>query len=432
MIRIAKKPLFSNLIFALFFLLIFLVLPLVYSLETGGFNRRLIFVYPYLALVVIILVFKIRAAKSQRILSFSCEGLTEEINSLVQDINKRQTLIDSLNTRLKRYSQLKNFTAKLTKVVSLDDAANIILEETVQLIPQFSSCILYLINPRTYELNCFLSKSRQTSTIKSKKGDIFDHWALKKMRPLLIEDVNKDFRFDPDRIDNDELRNVRSLMAVPLLTYNKIIGILRVDSLGIGSFSQEDLRMLSTIADLSAAAIDNAILYKHTLDLAIRDGLTSLYLKEYFLERLGEELQRASIAKGKLSLLMLDIDNFKNFNDRFGHIAGDIVLKTVSKILLDLTGRVGNIVCRFGGEEFIVLFLDMDKAQAIRTAKTLRKKINSKEITLRREAVKITVSLGIVNCPRDGYELQDLMRKVDSLLYDAKRQGRDRVCFLEN
>ncbi|MEW6009133.1 MAG: sensor domain-containing diguanylate cyclase [Candidatus Omnitrophota bacterium] len=346
-------------------------------------------------------------------------------------MHSKNLLIDSFNLKLKRYSQLKELTERLTTVVALDYTAGIILEKTIQLIPNFSSCLLYLINPKTYELNCYLSKTIDGSLVKAKKGDIFDQWVIKKMQPLLVEDVNKDFRFDVEMIDKEELRNIRSLIIAPLMTYNKIIGILRIDSLTPSCFNQEDLRLLVTISDLAAAAIDNAILYQHTLDLAIHDGLTSLYLKNYFLERLGEELQRASMKKGHLSILMLDIDKFKDFNDKFGHIAGDIVLKAVSKILQESAGKDANIICRFGGEEFAILLVDTDKEEALNLAEDLRKAIKAKEVILRRESLKITVSIGVVSCPDDGYELEDLMRKVDAFLYQAKRDGRDRVCFQE-
>ncbi len=390
-----------------------------------------IFIFPYLVLILLLSFFKITSEKYINSLSLKCDSVGGDINAIQEILHNKNLLIDSFNLKLKRYSQLKELTERLTTTVSLDDTAAVILEKTVQLIPNFSSCLLYLISPKTYELNCFLSKTIDGLSVKAKKGDIFDHWVIKKMQPLLVEDVNKDFRFDVERIDKEELRNIRSLIIAPLMTYNKIMGILRVDSLDSSSFNQEDLRLLVTVSDLAAASIDNAILYQHTLELAIHDGLTSLYLKNYFLERLAEELQRASIKKGNLSILMLDIDKFKNFNDKFGHIAGDIVLKAVSKILQDCVSKDANIVCRFGGEEFAILLADTDKEEALNLAEDLRKAIKAKEIILRRESLRITVSIGVVNCPEDGYESEDLMRKVDAFLYQAKGAGRDRICFRE-
>jgi len=431
LIKIPKRRLFSNLKFALFFLSIFFILPLIYSLETGGNKLRVLFLYPYLLLILSLIFFKFRSDKKIKAIDLACDTLSESVNTTQEVIRNKRILVESLSAKLKRYNQLKDLTGKLTTALSLDESARVILEHVTGLIPQFTSCILYLVNPKTYELNCFLSKSKQGFTIKTKKGDIFDHWVLKKMQALLVEDISKDFRFDVEKIDKEQLRDVQCLIAAPLLTYNKIIGTLRLDSSVSNCFSQEDLRLLVTISDLAAQAIENAILYKHTLDLAIKDGLTSLYLKGYFLERLEEELRRASLNKADLSLLMLDIDKFKDFNDRFGHIAGDIVLKAVSKQLLDFAGKEGNICCRFGGEEFIVLLIDTNKQKAVRLAEDLRQKIKAKEILLRRKAATISVSVGVISCPEDGFVSQDLMLKLDALLYKAKRSGRDKVCFLE-
>jgi diguanylate cyclase (GGDEF)-like protein len=403
----------------------------VYALETGGWYLRPLFVYPYGVLILVLAFFKIRSDRIVRQTSLNCDGLSEKINILQEAIRSKEVLTESLSMRFKRYSQLKDFTDSLTSAVSLEQTTKIILEKTVQLLAHFSSCILYLINPETYELNCVMSKTDGVPAIKTKKGDIFDHWVVKKMQPLLIEDVNKDFRFDVEQIDKEELRNIRSVIAAPLLTYNKLIGILRLDGVEVSSFNQEDLRLLVAISDLAAAAIDNAILYKNTLDLAIHDGLTSLYLKNYFLDRLEEELKRSSMTDNPLGLLMLDIDRFKDFNDRFGHIAGDIVLKTVSSLLLEAVGKDGNIVCRFGGEEFMILLVGVSKREAIRIAEDLRKKIKDKEVILRREVMHVAISIGVVSCPQDGFQKDDLLKKVDDLLLKAKRSGRDRVCFIE-
>src|SRR3989338_2536530 len=191
--------------------------------------------------------------------------------------------------------------------------------------------------------------------LKSKRGDIFDEWVIKTLQPLLIEDAKSDFRFDLEKFTPEETRAVCSLISVPLVIGNRALGILRVDSSRENYFSTDDLRFLSTIADLGAVAVENAQLYERIEDLAIRDGLTGLYLRRYLLERLGEELSLQLRRKKELSFLMIDLDRFKQYNDQFGHMAGDIVLKTVSGILQETFKEPGNRVCRYGGEEFAVL-----------------------------------------------------------------------------
>ena len=130
-----------------------------------------------------------------------------------------------------------------------------------------------------------------------------------------------------------------------------------------------------------------------------------------------------------LSFLMIDLDYFKKYNDQFGHVAGDIVLKTVAKILDDSFGQPGNIVCRYGGEEFCVLLPDCTKENAKQLAEKVRKKIEQEKIVLRRQETNITVSIGVSTFPKDAQMKEELIYKADHALYRAKEEGRNRVCI---
>src|SRR5208283_5705667 len=121
-------------------------------------------------------------------------------------------------------------------------------------------------------------------------GDIFDHFVVKTMHPLLVEDVHTDFRFDMEKIGTEEKRPIRSLISTPLVVGDKTLGILRVESNVARHFATDDLRFLRTIADLTSIAIENAQLYERLEIMAIKDGLTGLYLRRHMLERLGEEI----------------------------------------------------------------------------------------------------------------------------------------------
>ena len=193
-------------------------------------------------------------------------------------------------------------------------------------------------------------------------------------------------------------------------------------------YSQDDLRFLVSISDLGAVALENSELFKRTQDLAIHDGLTSLYTKGYFAERLKGECKRCMRQKMPLSLLMLDIDLFKNYNDKFGHTAGDIVLKKVSQIITGSLNNFNPIVSRFGGEEFCVIITGMDKSSASSVAQTLRRRIEEEKIVLRREESHITVSIGVANFPADATEEDELIQRADKAMYKAKQKGRNQVC----
>ena len=182
-----------------------------------------------------------------------------------------------------------------------------------------------------------------------------------------------------------------------------------------------------TIGDVGAVAIENAQLYGRLEELAIRDSLTGLYLRRILLTRLNEEVNRQIRRQKDLSLLMIDLDEFKRYNDRFGHMAGDIVLKTVGRILTEQFPNAGDLVCRYGGEEFCVLLPDCTKSRAVERAETLRKKIEAQILVLRREETKVSVSIGVATFPKDAKSKEELIDRADQALYDAKSKGRNRV-----
>jgi diguanylate cyclase (GGDEF)-like protein len=125
---------------------------------------------------------------------------------------------------------------------------------------------------------------------------------------------------------------------------------------------------------------------------------------------------------------MLDIDKFKSYNDKFGHIAGDIVLKDISRILNNYFAAPGNIICRCGGEEFAVLLPNLSKKKAVSLAEDLRKKIKDTAIILRKKKTHVTVSIGVASFPTDARMNEELIQKADSGLLKAKKLGRDKVC----
>jgi len=229
-------------------------------------------------------------------------------------------------------------------------------------------------------------------------------------------------------MDMEDKRPIRSLIATPLIVGEKTLGILRVDSAVAQQFSTDDLRFLRTIADLTSVAIENAQLYERLETMAIKDGLTGLYLRRHMLERLQEEISREMRRGQELSFLMVDLDRFKQYNDTFGHMAGDIVLKTIALILEEHFDKPGDLVCRYGGEEFCVLLPDCSKPKALQLANELRKKIEVREIILRREKTHITTSIGVATFPKDAKGKDDLIFKADEALYQAKESGRNKVC----
>lgn len=362
-------------------------------------------------------------------MDFKIRNLQEKINIIIdQNSNELRNKV-ALQEKISRYGNLKNTFERISQNLTLDSVTDILVEVSFSLVSNNKGvCILYLVDSSTHKLNLFKTRKEDKNLIiKSKEGDMFDLWVLRHTSPLLIEDTKKDFRFDLERMKTQEERTVASLISSPLISDSKFLGILRLDNTQANLFTQHDLRLLVTICDFGALALENSELFQKTQELAIRDGLTALYTKGYFLDRLKEECKRSVRQNESLSLLMLDIDYFKNYNDKFGHTAGDIVLRNLSQNISSSLEEYTPIISRFGGEEFCIILPRISKNKACTIAEQLRARIENTKIILRRQKTQITVSIGVSSCPADASEEEQLIYKADRAMYEAKRKGRNRV-----
>lgn len=221
---------------------------------------------------------------------------------------------------------------------------------------------------------------------------------------------------------------IRSLIAVPLKIQEKIIGILYLDDFVPRTFSPMRLHMLSILASFATMSIDNARLHVKTHLLACTDGLTGLYNHRHFLVSFEEEMARAIRYEKPLSLVMLDVDDFKRFNDTYGHPVGDKALIAVAKTLHSL--RNCDFSFRYGGEEFIAILTETDMDKALVAAERLRQGIiiNTREALVGIVPEGVTVSIGVASFPRDGAG-DVLIKEADDQLYRAKREGKNRVYY---
>jgi len=364
-------------------------------------------------------------------LEYKIQDLQEQLNVLRNDLGRELQNNGSQQLRIRRYSNLKDYIEELNRSLALDSVAESLTAIAFSHIARRQGvCILYFID-KQLNLQIFKTKKQDDSLIiQAKKGDVFDYWVLRHLSPLLIEDTRKDFRFDLEKLDARESRPILSLISSPLMSEHRVLGTLRLDHAEANFFTQDDLRFLVTICDLGAVAIENSELYQKTRDLAIHDTLTLLFTKRFFMERLTEECLRASSQHTELYLLMLDIDFFKDYNDRYGHMAGDIVLKRLSQVMTDTLEDTLATVSRFGGEEFSVLLPCVNKKSAQSFAEEIRRKIEEKEIILRRQKTRVTVSIGIARFSADAATEDELIRRADKALYQAKRRGRNQVCCI--
>ncbi len=219
-----------------------------------------------------------------------------------------------------------------------------------------------------------------------------------------------------------------SFLAVPLKYKERVLGVLNFNMPKTDAFRREEVRLLTSVANQAAMAIMNARLYQQTVELSLTDPLTGTSNRRHLFSRLEMEITRAQRFGTELSLVMIDIDHFKLYNDRNGHPAGDEVLKAVAASLLRNVRKI-DTVARYGGEEFAVVLPQIRRDEALKVGDKLRRAIRGADFPKAdgQPGGRITVSVGIAHYPSDTQDLGQLVALADDSLYAAKNAGRDRL-----
>jgi diguanylate cyclase (GGDEF)-like protein len=220
-----------------------------------------------------------------------------------------------------------------------------------------------------------------------------------------------------------------SLMCVPLIMNDQAFGVIFITSKESAEpFEQEDLDVLSILASHASAVLDQARLYT----LATTDELTGLYTRMYYSQRIGDEFKRTLRYQRHLSLLVLDIDHFKKTNDRYGHLAGDHVLKHVARIMKGAIRSEVDTAVRFGGEEFVLILPETHLRGARIIGEKIRAAVENEKIEFEGQVIKTTISIGASSYPENGVSIEELVKFSDRALYSSKQNGRNRVTCIPN
>lgn len=225
---------------------------------------------------------------------------------------------------------------------------------------------------------------------------------------------------------------IRDSVPPPRIEKNDIVLPLKINRRSVGflfctGVEESDKAKFNILAQQFFLGMKRAILYKEIQELAISDSLTGVSSRRYCLDRLRQELERSRKFNYPFSVLMMDLDYFKTYNDRYGHLVGDAILKEACASIKENVRQI-DIVGRYGGEEFCIILAETDKEQALQAAQRIRQAIESKLIRVYDEYVKITVSIGVSMFPAHARDTEKLIDCADQALYKAKQEGRNRVC----
>ena len=339
---------------------------------------------------------------------------------------KRQKERQELDKILKNLSLLYNIGRAMTYISDLKNLLKYILEKAIGITNAEKGSIM-LYDPDTNRLsitfiegledNDYQEKinNKQVECKSFKPGEGVAGKAFQEAKPVIFNNIKGE-----DEFIEAGSSFVRSIACIPMLVYNEVIGVINVTNKQDDTqFTEVDIEMLKAVTDQAAVAINKAQLQ----EMAITDFLTGLYIRRYFMSRLQDELLRSERYNKAFSIAMIDIDNFKNVNDSYGHAAGDQALKAAGSFFKKNL-RQTDVVARYGGEEFVIFFPETNKKVAYVLAERLRKGFSQIRLdTLPR----LSISLGISTYPDDGKDIETLIKNADAAMYSAKQRGRNQV-----
>jgi diguanylate cyclase (GGDEF)-like protein len=331
-----------------------------------------------------------------------------------------------LEVRLRELSLLFDITRTINSTLELGELIKL-LTETVGVALGFQEFAMLLLDEGSNELKVAATygfpKQADVETMRIKPGDGAVGRSAERAEIVLVENVAD----KPNYLPYTGRPTVGSFLAVPLKYKGRVIGVMSFNRPTVNAFAPEEIKLLAAIANQAAMAIVNAHLYAETVELSLTDPLTNTANRRHLFQKLELELSRAQRFGNELSILMIDIDHFKLYNDRYGHLAGDEVLKGVGAVLGRTVRRI-DTVARYGGEEFAIVLPQIRRQEAFVVAEKLRRAVSLLAFPSEgQERGSVTVSIGLAHFPADAQDVRELVARADAALYAAKDGGRNRL-----
>lgn len=352
---------------------------------------------------------------------FIVVALAVSTTGLFRDLMGQQTRqMNSLLSLIEAGQQLGS-TLTFEKIFSL-------VTSMVKTLFNHNTLVIYLKEDKDE-----IMKVKSMDTPYSKSISDFDPKAAKSLLSDAVKEKKSRLTDDVHLVEEEEViprpqRNLRSCMCVPLVCEGEALGAILVGHQSVKHYSEEHLKTLSILGNQAAISIKNVQLHETTATLAVTDSVSGLYTHGYFQEHLEREFKRCKYANLPISVIIMDVDHFKIVNDTYGHPQGDALLKQLGGVIKSVT-RTNDTVCRYGGDEFTITLPETNRIGAVLVAERVRQSVEEYEFVLGSRIVHISVSGGVASFPEDIETKKDLVEKADKALYEAKKQGRNKVCF---
>lgn len=351
-------------------------------------------------------------------------SLFRVIGEIIANALERQRAQEAERRARQQSESLRRVMAALTSELDLEQVLNSILDYLEKVIP-FNLAVVLLQDGKAYHLKT--CKGLQFPDQQSNFSFLTEKTLLKEIyssgQTLILADAQQDERFR----SLSAHESIHGWLGVPLRLRGKLMGYLIICSEIPGAYGQAEAALVQTFADQSAIAIDNARLYQQAQQLSVTDPLTGLNNRRRFFELARKEFQRSQRYRRDLSILMIDIDHFKQVNDLHGHLAGDRVLQSLARDLVQNL-RGNDLLGRYGGDEFVVLMPETDLRQACQVAERICQSISGTPLKITAGEVCISASLGVAALDVECKGLDTLLVRADRALYAAKETGRNQVC----
>jgi len=345
------------------------------------------------------------------------------VEGIVHDITEKKHLEERLAFEKDKLEQILFFDEKVSSLHEFNQVLDFIVQKSCEIL-EAERCSLMILDEQTDELCIKAARGLLPEVIEQtriKLGESIAGYVAQEGKAVLVRNIEYDKHFGRK---NREGYATRSFMVAPIKMNHRVIGVVNLADKkvkGISEFSDIDLKILEAIVREAAVAFDNAKLYRELKQLSILDPITRIGNYRYFVKTLDHEIERIKRFTGRLCLLMIDIDDFKRYNDSHGHVAGDDLLRTIGETLRKNLRAIDQ-VCRYGGDEFVVILPGIDREQA----KVVAEKILSSIAQIKLKA-QVTVSIGLAEY-QDHFDRLELTTRADRAMYRAKREGKNTVC----